>query len=808
MKKWVLITGGILIGLIIIGIVALNIYKNSYTQAQLTYDAQKSLTGLNGTATVRFDKYAVPHISAESDADLYYAAGYITASERMWQMEVNRLAGQGRLAEFMGPEALDYDKLLRTIGFHRLSNQLSEYIDPNTLEKVQHYVDGVNAYIEQASANDNLPLEYTLLDFEPEPWTLEHSLAIIRLMGWELNKAWHLDIVMGSLIEELGERKVQDIFPNYPEEAPEIMRSGSARFADQMLPVMNTDLNLRKYLGMPGTHVGSNSWVISGDLSVTGKPILANDPHLGFTQPSKFYEIHLKGPGINVAGVALPGAPGVVIGHNEHIAWGLTNVMADDADFYLEQIDEDNPYLYFYRGQWTGMDSRVERITVRGLGIDSITVRETHRGPIISDIHPLGEYTDRAISMEWTGHEMSDELTAIDQINRATNWDEFSDAVETFHVPGQNIIYADTAGNIGYRPAVKLPNRRRGEGSYPVPGDVNSYDWTGFIEPSDLPYLYNPPEDYIANANNEMIDDSRYRYHVSNLYEPPSRINRILELLNARESHSVKNFQEYQADYISPHARKVSAYFVRAFEETDIEDRYVQEAVNWLDRWDYSMDTESIPASIFNVSFNRLIHNLYKDEMGDTLLYHFVKTAATPVLSTSWLLEHPLNLWWDNVLSEGFESRDVILRKSLIDAVDWLRENYGRSMVNWQWGMMHQVTFPHLIGQGSRLAEIVMDLNVGPFEVGGAGTTINNGEFSYQAPYENILGPATRKIVDLSNTDNALSVIYSGQSGHPTSPHYKDQTKLWLNGEYHTLPLSDEGVERITRRVLVLQPEE
>jgi len=804
MRKALLIVLGLVAVLLIAGMVVFANYRHNLRSAEPIYSGTQRLSGLRDSVNVRYDRYAVPHIRAKSEQDLYFAAGYVAASERMWQMEFNRLVVQGRLAEFLGAEALEYDKFIRTIGINELAVDLKDYISENALAVVEAYVGGINAFLD--THRENLPAEYRLLDIEPEPWKVEHSLGLIRLMAWELNAAWYLDIVLDEIYQRVGEQKGGYIFPEYPADKPVVIPERDSRLTEALFQFLHTDKDFRQFRGIPGRHIGSNSWVVSGEHSRSGFPILANDPHLGFSQPPRWYEMHLQAPDMDVAGVTIPGMPLVVIGHNDSIAWGLTNAMIDDADFFEEEVDPDNPYLYMHEGQWTGMQRRKEIFRIKNQPSDSIIVRITKHGPIISDIHPLGRQLDRIISMRWVGHEMSDEVTAIYQLNKAANWREFNQAVNQFHVPGQNIVYADIEGNIGLRVAAKIPIRGRGVGDVVQPGTVDDYEWTRFLTPQAIPSLYNPSQGYIATANNKIIDEQEFEPHISNLYEPPSRIERILELLESKPQHSVQDFQQYQMDCLSPHAREVTPYFIQAFRDTEIQDEYVRAALTWLNKWDSRMDVESIPATIFNVAFVNLVRNTYRDEMGDLLFTHYLDLPNASIRNLSWLLDRPVNPWWDDVTTNGYENRDIILRRSLLDAIDWLAEQYGRSMINWQWGRLHTVTFPHPLGANMGWMDNLYGFNLGPFEKSGSGTTLNNGEYYFNEPYKNVLGPSMRQITDLADPDNALSVLYSGQSGHPLNPHYRDQVNLWLQGKYHSIPLSEHAVGEVTVDTLLLTP--
>ena len=812
MKKWILFVAGIF-ALFIFGVlIVISIHLEVMQTAEPRYSGRIQLPELDSGVRVVFDKYTVPHIEASNESDLYTVAGYLAASERMWQMDTQRLLAQGRLAEVAGSEALTMDRLMRTIGLERTAAALRDFLSDHTIAAFQAYANGINAYL--YDYRNKLPVEYRLLDYRPEPWTVDHTILLTRLFAWEMNIAWHLDVVLGAMVDRLGERMARQVFPVYPDSKPYIIPQGTGEFTRGLLPVLRTDEKIRGLFGGMGTHMGSNSWVLSGDRTASGKPLLANDPHMLLMQPCRWYEMHLRTPEINVRGMTFPGAPGVVIGVNDSIAWGLTNVMADDADFFIETLNPGDSLQYRYQGEWRSMETYQEIIRVKDAPDDTMLIRETHHGPVITDVHPAGNQMEQAISMRWTGHEMSDEFDALYKINTASDWEEFSAGTRRFHVPGQNFVYADRAGNIGYRPGVKIPIRARGNGNIPVPGNVTTYEWTGFVPMENLPFLYNPEDGYIATANNKVVDEDVFQYHISNLYEPPSRIERIRELLEGKKTHDIRDIRRYQTDVVSPHAREVTRYFLEAFNRVEPDDTYLNHAIAKLGSWNGSMDQESVAAAIFSVAFQRLIRNLYQDEMGDTLLYHFTMVPNAPIRNISWLLDEPFNIWWDDVSTPGTESRNDILQRSLFEAVQWLKNQYGRSMINWQWGNLHKVKFSHIIGRGSGLADLLYGFNLGPFEIGGSGTTVNAGVYSYQSTFEAsgsqtgmygsgasfdvMLGPSARIVADLSEKGAVRGIVYSGQSGHPFSSHYADQTTMWRRGEYRKLaPSFPEQVEDV-----------
>lgn len=788
-----------------------------------------SADGLSAPVQVYRDQLGVPHIFAENDEDLMFGVGYVHAQDRLWQMELSRRAGEGRLSEAFGPRTLDFDKMFRTIGFKRLAQRLERNLHPDSRRLLAAYARGVNSFI--STHKGKLPVEFDMLSITPEPWTIEDCLIIVRLEAWELNMSWWIDLTLADLVDRFGEQRAKEIFPTYPENGPVILPPPAGKkYPFAPTSIREVDLAYRKFFGIEGMGFGSNSWAVDGVKSITGKPILANDPHLTLTAPSRWYEIHVSGGGFDVAGVSIPGVPGVVIGRNRHIAWGLTNGMIDDADFYIEEMDSLHPNQYFFDGQWHDLKVWEEEIPVRGRSPDTLTIRETHRGPIVSDIHsyPLFEYemykTEREknfpLTFRWTGFEMSDEARAILLLNKAKNWKEFQEALCEFIVPGQNFVYADDLGNIGYWLAARVPIRKRQKLATLSPGWTNEYNWTGFIPFEKLPHVYNPSEHWIATANNKIVDDS-YPYYLTNLWEPPSRIIRIEELLGGKEPVSVEDFESMQKDVVSPHAREFVPYILHAFEIDDSSRVYrpegsrttdqgaipsndeVKTALTYLRNWDYAFCKEDVATSIFNVFFVKFLYNTYHDEMHDELFNNYLLLANVPYRVTSKLLRDSTSLWFDDVRTPEREMRDDIIRKSFLDAITELRTQLGGELKTWQWGKLHQVTFEHLFGRIPGMSRV---FNIGPYPTGGAGTTINSGEYNLTRPYKQLVGSSMRQIADLSDSTSLLIIITSGESGQPLHRHYNDQAQMWLNGEYHHLIMDRSEIERSGWDLLTLQP--
>ena len=421
----------------------------------------------------------------------------------------------------------------------------------------------------------NYPVEFDVLGYQPEEWKPEHSIIVIRMMAWELNLGWWTDLTFTELVQKLGEEKVKEILPGYPENAPTIIPADIKKFAQINSNFIETDKAFRKFIGMTGTHLGSNNWVVNSQMSASGKPIIANDPHLAYRAPGIWYAAVIKSPTWNAAGVTLPGVPGIVIGKNENISWTLTQIMTDETDFYFETLDSSRT-KYLLDGKWKDLIVIEDTIKTRDGIREPIEIKYTHRGPIISNIHPYNfifnkdESTYPPISMRWLGNEFSDEMDAFLKINKAKNWNEFKSAVEKFNIPGQNFVYADSEGNIGYVFGGALPIRPNNATTFVFDGSTSKNDWKGFVPRNELPYLFNPSTNYIATANNKVIKD--FKYHITNLWEPSSRIERITELLQSKSKHSVEDYMNYQEDIFSPYAKSIVPYILFAFQDVEVKD--------------------------------------------------------------------------------------------------------------------------------------------------------------------------------------------------------------------------------------------
>lgn len=814
MRSWKKILFGLSISFIIIFIVAGAIFYNMLSSSLPAYQGIITSSKIISDIEIYRDSFAVPYIFAENDNDAAFALGYVHAQERLFTMDFIRRAGEGRLSEILGDEAVPFDNMFRTVGIKR--NILRNYsrIDPSVISLLQSYSDGVNAYIEERKGNYSI--EFDVLGYQPEKWKPLHSLIIIKMMAWELNMSWWTDLTFSELIQKLGEKKALEILPDYPENAPTIIADNFKYLSAINSSLVETDKAFRNFIGWTGTHIGSNNWVVNANKSTSGKPIIANDPHLAFSAPGKWFAATVNSKeGWKTSGVTLPGVPGIVIGKGENISWVLTNVMNDDADFYIEKLDSSDS-KYFVDGQWRDLRIIKDTIKVKNGKDRVIEIKETHRGPIISDIHTFNFIYNTAesefppISMKWLGNEFSDEMLGFYKINKAKNWNQFREGVKYFGIPGQNFVYADTTGNIGYIMGARIPLRKKNNPTLVFDGTNTENDWQGYVPVEEIPVVLNPKENFIASANNKILKD--FKYHISNLWEPSSRIDRIYELLNSKEKHSAEDFKKYQMDITSPYAKLITSHIVKAFEGIKINDNNLKTAIELLSEWDFNLNKQSQTPSIYVVTLKYLLHNIYYDELGDDLFNRFVFLANVPFRSLLQVLDKPESLIFDDISTAKTESKNEIIRKSLADALTFLEENLGKDLTNWQWGRLHTVTFKHAFSGNFSLLDKY--INIGPYEIGGDGTTINNTEYPFSESidkypmfshneFENILGPSMRYIYDFAKPDQYYLILTTGQSGNVMSDNYHDQTPYWLQGKYMLIKTDESSIRKNKNLLLI-----
>ncbi len=760
------------------------------------YAGAITVEGVEQPVEVRRDAYGTPHILAQNEEDLYFAVGYVMAQDRLWQMDLLRRVTLGRLSEIFGDDFVDTDLLLRSLEYSAKSKTILQSSPKEVRVMVQAFSKGVNAFIDQNI--DNLPLEFTLLGYKPEKWEAYQSFNLIGFMAWDLKAGWN-QLALEQLKKKLSPELYSEIIPH-------LDRYQEAVFEKEQQDELMSDnglLHLDK-LNELGVDIlfGSNNWAVSGSKSKTNMPILANDMHLSFGIPGIWMQMHQEIPGkLNVSGLALPGQPLIIVGHNDSIAWGMTNTYVDNLDYYEEKINPDNPNQYEYMGNWYDFKVCKETIISKSDSAYKRTYRRSRRGPVVSEIKKI---KDRVLTIQWVGDVESNEVLSIYSLNRAGNWKEFKDAFRTFKSISQNVVYADVNGNIGLYACAGVPIRKRNSGFEVLPGWTDEYDWKGLIPFDELPHEYNPARGYVSSANNKTVDSS-YTYHIGTWYSVPYRVERIREMLSEKEKLSIEDFKAMQNDFKSTYAERFITKLLPLINVED-EDLIYKQAFSHFANWQGQMDKSEVAPTLFETTMYKMLENLFKDEMGDSLFAIFESNPKLPRYAIYNLLETEKSPWVDNVNTDEVESLERIVNKSFMDAVDYLAENYRRKTDAWKWGRIHQITLEHPLSKVEALDKL-FNLNRGPFAVSGSFHTVSPYSFHLFTPDKVSHGSSHRHIYSLSDWDQTQSIIPTGNSGHVKSPFYMDQTELYLQGKYHSDVFSDKAVEENTVYRLVLNPE-
>lgn len=763
------------------------------------------VVGLSAPVRVLRDKWDIPHIYAQNEHDLFFAQGYVHAQERLWHMEFNRLLGSGMLSSAVGEATLSIDRYMRTLGLRRAAEQDWKTIDPDTQNILKMYTDGVNAYIE--THRDKLPVEYTILGVQPQPWTPVDSLVWGKVMSLSLGFNFIWEIMRARLVAKVGQAGAYDLMTPFdpltgssPSPAPlppDI--DNYSWLADTGWPT-----GAETILGYPSVNVGSNSWVVHGSRTATGKPILANDTHLLFGFPSVWFANGLHGGRFDTVGYSFPGVPMVVIGHNTTIAWGITNLPSDVQDLYVEQLDApSNPTQYLYEGKWQPLQIINETIEVKGQEAVPLQVYLTKHGPIINSVRAALKNA-KPIALRWTSLDGSQLLQAINMMNRAGNWTEFRTAARNWNSPNLNIVYADVDGNIGYQMTGRIPIRADGHtGEVPVPGWSGIYEWKGYVPFDQLPSSYNPPSGFAVTANSKPTTES-YPYRISSEWAAPYRIDRITEMLSANQHISIDDTKMIQAQTYSVPAKALRPYLLDLKPENDLQ----SQALEAIRTWDLYLESDRVGASIYEVWLWFLLQDMLKDDLGDDLLtqYNLLSLTYTPNL-IEWM-EHDDTRWFDDVTTPEKETRIDVVRRSFTDTVAWLQEHYGSDPTQWQWGRLHPVTFVHRPLGESGIGILERIFNTQTIPARGDDHTVNAAWFDPSSLFETSGGTSQRLIVDLSNLDNTLGINSTGQSGHLFHPHREDTTVMWKNGDYYPIFSSEKAVEAATTDSLLLTPPE
>ena len=815
--------------------------------------------GLSAPVKILRDDWGVPHIFAENEKDLFFASGFVQAQDRLFQMDLLRRVCEGRLAEIFGdiPEVIDQDKFARTIGFYRLAQARWDTLSQESKDVLSAFARGVNAFLERRG--DNLPIEFKMLGYKPKPWTAIDSLAIGIYIGWGLSLNWEVELIRYQLAQERGLEKAFEIFPRDSETKPYIIQPGEFKLpkseseqektnekrqsrwqkfqwakasifggkrafeerewlkakidAKKAYDFLRTARMFKKWVfGDEGAIFASNSWVVAGMRTESGKPILCNDPHLELTLPSVWYEIHLKSPEYEAIGALFPGVPIVVLGHTRKIAWSATTTCADMDDLFILKLNPQNPNQYLYKGKWVDFELVKEPIKVKtGSGFKTIDykVRISRFGPVVSDAKKIVLGDDKAIALCWTGFEPRDLIRSLLDVARSQNWEEFRTSIFEMGTPIQNWSYADINGNIGYISAGLYPIRtgKGWLGDFPAPAESGEFNWIGYLNIDQVPQVHNPSRGYIITANNEVLPRDEFPWIITFKFCPPYRAERIKDLLLAKNKLSIKDMMKIQYDYYSKQAELLCPILIKAVEKYAPKDRQIELALRHLKNWNYYLDPKSPAPTIFFWTYWRAFQLTYQDEMSPEIYKQFASNQfAFNGFDRIWIKDSEL---FDIRTSAEKENRDTILLLALRRAIKDLSERFGVRMSQWQWGRVHTLKLTHPLGSAPPLARWfdVFKINQGPFPVVGGWNTVNNSFYSYEHDvFKCFLGPSLRHIVDFGKLDEAKFVITGGESGQPWNKHYSDQTPLWLAGEYHPMWMNEKDIKAHLDGELILKP--
>lgn len=784
----------IIVLILIAGFAYLNHIK---TKSLPDYNEDIRLEGISGKVEVFRDSFAIPHIYAENEIDLYTAVGYIMAQDRLWQMDLLRRATSGRLSEIFGKDLAEVDLLFRALRIKEKSELVLSKSNDNLKASLNAFCNGVNQLIKENAKQ--LPPEFSLLKYRPEKWLPEHSLNLIGYMAWDLAGGWDEEVFLHQLKDKIDEVLIDELIPD--ETIQKSYIHPDFQLANEKTKIQANLLRRTKILEDLGLTIfnASNNWAVSGKKSLTGKPILANDMHLGLSIPGIWYQMHqvIKGK-LNVTGVSLPGQPMIVAGHNDKIAWGFTNVMVDNCDFYLETINPDNPDQYLFNGSFKNLIIRKEIIYTKEGDTLELFNKFTHRGPIVSEFKGV---KDKIVSMRWTGNDYSNEFRTIYLLNRAGNWDEFKTAIETFTAVCQNVVYADIEGNIGLYSVIGLPIRK-GDGISILPGETDEFDWKGKVPFEDLPHTYNPECGYVISANNRTTGPD-YPYYISSWYDLPYRFDRIYEMINKKEKLSTDDFIKIQTDQKSKMAEAFNSLFIKAIDKTNFEDELETKVFDILKNWDHIMAADSRGASIFELLYYNVVKELTIDELGEEL---FNELSGKKILMKSLMENIRKNnhsAWTNNITSNKTENLKDIITSAFRKTVKNLSEKLGSDPEKWSWGNLHKITLYHPIGK-VKLPAKLLNLNRGPFPVGGSYHTVCPYTYPYPIPDAVDWGASHRHIYSLSDWNNSLTVIPTGTSGIPASKYYCDQTELYVKNKYHKDYFSIDLIEKSSKYRMII----
>ncbi len=767
------------------------------------------LPGLARDVRIRWDPFAIPYISARGEADLFFAQGYLHAQDRLWQMDLNRRFFSGRLAELFGDRQLPrgeftrhlpsgrmtgVDHFMRLLAIRHTAALSLPLLSERSAQAVDAYCAGVNACIDRHQRR--LPLEFRLLRHQPAPWQPVDCLTLAKGFALMLSSALVTRLTFLAIHERLRNdpEKLRSLMPRYPSWGAAVTRVLGDHGA-ALLRFVNGSFAENPWIPRGQ---GSNGWAVGPEHSREDHALLCNDMHLRMTLPGTWYLNRLrhvadsgKAPTLNVQGVSLPGSPFVYVGHNRDVAWGFVAALCDDGDLYRERLHPQKPELYRTSDGWAEFKSRAETIAVRGGRPMEIVLRHSRHGPVLSDILPPrspgpGTPDREVLSFQWIAHTPGNELGLLDHINRARDWSGFLSGMAGHVTPSLNCVYADTRGNIGYALVGRIPMRARQEPSWlPLEGWNAAHDWIGTLPFDKMPRLYNPPEGMVANANNRIADPS-YPYYLSDLLEPPYRIERIRHLLTREHRMDMETMARFQLDTRSIQAERLLNALLPALREIAREEPCLQPCVETLEQWEHDCHARSAGAAVFHVLYHRLMRNIWGAALGDELFESYAEILNQPVTPLDDILTDPGSAWFRTT------TRKEVLAASLRETRTELARRQGPDPAHWSWGRLHTLTLAHALGHNRWLAPF---FSLGPYPAGGDGVTVSNAYYRHSRPYDQAVGASVRMLVTLSDPIRSRFVIVPGQAGNPASAHYRDQVEPWLTGRHIESAGSEEEMQ-------------
>ncbi len=807
-----LIKGLIAVVLVLASTLVIGLYvarSNSLPQTTGTLQAR----GLQAEVEVIRDQDAVAHIYAKSPGDAAFALGYVHAQDRLWQMQMQRHIAAGRVAELVGPAALETDKFLRTLGVARRAKAALAEFDQETIQTLQRYADGVNAYLDTGKS---APEFWILRLPAPERWKLEDSVGWSIMMAWDLGGNWNQEILRLRLASVMDKAAIDSILLPYPGDAP----LQTADYASMYRSIglarpQGTAAAPLKLVGAPppsgDRDVGSNNWVVAGERTASGKPLLANDPHLGFATPALWYLAHLNAPGLDVIGGTLPGLPTVILGRNQHIAWGFTNTGPDVQDLYLERVNPANPEQYQTPNGFVPFETRTEILKVKGAKDVSMTVRETRHGPVISEASipaakAMTGQTQYVLAFRWTAL-LPGDLTAQAglKMNRAASLDEFKLALRDFHSPQQNIVFADTQGSIGMISAGRVPIRKPEndfKGQAPAPGWDARYDWAGYLPFEALPRKETNDRGWIASANEKIVPQD-YPHQIGVDWALPYRAQRIDQLLDAQTRHTPETFAAIHTDDLSLAMLELKPLLTALKPDPASREKV---AIDMIAAWDGRMAPDKPEPAIMAAWWRELMREVFKDEMQSLWPDIWNPNNFHQPLVAALKGQSPQTVFCDKRGTSQIESCDTVAIEALGRALKEISERAGSDMRTWQWGKLHAVQAEHRPFGKKALTAYFFDTVI---PVGGDRFTVNqtaNLVRDEARPFAAIHGASYRAIYDMANPDGGSFIQSSGQSGNLLSPRYGDYARLWGQGRRVPMRLSRAAVDAATSERLMLRP--